>query len=206
MKKPPKKNADLTRDQRIILCVCGMAGSGKSTAAKRLAKKYGLRYCSGGDALKALASEMGYDTDRRGWWESPEGIRFLRERMENPEFDRKVDMNLLRRAEEGDVVLDSRTMPWLLKGGFKIWLEASEDVRARRIARRDGLTLEEARKYLSEKESRTKDIYKRIYGFNLGRDLTIFDLILDVNLLSKDETFHVLCMAIKNLLLRKTRD
>ena len=182
-----------------------MAGSGKSTVAKRLAERYSLRYCSGGDALKALASEMGYDADKQGWWESQEGMEFLKRRTENPEFDRKVDMKLLDWAEKGDVVLDSRTMPWLLEGGFKIWLEASEEVRTSRIAKRDRLTFEEALRYLREKESRTKEIYKSLYGFDLGDDLSPFDLILDVNLLEKDETFQTLCMAIENLVLSKRK-
>jgi len=194
-----------TYNGKIVLCICGMAGSGKSTAAKRLAEKYKFRYHSGGDALKALASEMGYDVNKRGWWESPEGIKFLQQRMKNPEFDRRVDMKLIEWAGEGNVVLDSWTMPWLLKGGFKIWLEASEEVRARRIAKRDNLSFEEALKYLREKERRTKEIYKRLYGFNLGCDFEPFHLILDVNLLSKDETFHVLCMAVENLLLKERR-
>ena len=206
MQGRPKKNADQTSDGKIVLCICGMAGSGKSTVSKRLAEKYGLRYYSGGDALKALASEMGYDADKRGWWESPEGIRFLRKRMENLEFDREVDIKLLKWAEEGNVVLDSRTMPWLLEGGFKIWLGASEEVRVRRIAKRDSLTFDEALKCLREKENKTRDIYKRLYRFDLGEDFTPFHLILDVNLLSKDETFYALCMVIRNLLLKKARD
>jgi cytidylate kinase len=44
--------------KKAVICVCGMAGSGKSTLAKRLARKYGLRCLSGGDALKALAVEV----------------------------------------------------------------------------------------------------------------------------------------------------
>ncbi|MEM2643065.1 MAG: AAA family ATPase, partial [Candidatus Bathyarchaeia archaeon] len=44
----------------LVICVCGMAGSGKSTLAKKLAEKYGLKYYSGGDALKALALERGH--------------------------------------------------------------------------------------------------------------------------------------------------
>ena len=201
-----KKELCQTCDRKIVICICGMAGSGKSTAAKRLAERYGLGYSSGGDALKALASEMGYDTGKQGWWESQEGIEFLRRRTESPEFDKKVDMKLLEWAEEGSVVLDSRTMPWLLKGGFKIWLEASEEVRTKRIAKRDRLTFEEALRYLREKESRTKEIYKRLYRFDLGEDLAPFDLILDVNLLEKEETFQTLCMVVDNLLLGKRKD
>ena len=53
--------------ESIVICICGMAGTGKSTLAKRLAKKYGLKYYSGGDALKALAIEEGYKSLERGW-------------------------------------------------------------------------------------------------------------------------------------------
>ncbi|MCJ7719560.1 AAA family ATPase, partial [Candidatus Bathyarchaeota archaeon] len=64
-KKRAKKNKE-----PLIICVCGMAGSGKSTLAKKLAEKYGLRYFSGGDVLKALAMEEGYKNVDYGWWES----------------------------------------------------------------------------------------------------------------------------------------
>ncbi len=186
----------------LVICVCGMAGSGKSTVAKRISERYGLKYYSGGDALKALASKMGYQIDKRGWWESEEGLRFLRERMENPEFDRMIDNKLLEWAEKGNVVLDSWTMPWLLDHGFKIWLEASIEVRAERVARRDGLTFEEALKSLIEKERRTRHIYERLYGFSLGDDLSPFHLIIDVNLLNKNEVFQAICAVIDNLLIR----
>ena len=99
-----------------------MAGTGKSTLSKKLAEKYGLKYYSGGDALKDLAKAEGYDLSVQGWWESPEGLKFLNERVNDPKFDKVVDDKLLEYAKQGNVLLDSWTMPWLLKGGFKIWL------------------------------------------------------------------------------------
>ena len=125
----------------IIICISGMAGSGKSTLAKKIAEKYGLKYCSGGDALKALAIEEGYKPLKRGWWEAEEGMRFLEKREKNLKFDEVVDKKLLELAEEGNVVLDSWTMPWLLKKGFKIWLDGSQEKRAERIAKRDGISV-----------------------------------------------------------------
>ena len=93
-----------------------MAGTGKSTLSKKLAEKYGLRYYSGGDVLKDLAKHEGYDVSIRGWWESPEGLKFLNERVNDPKFDKVVDDKLLEYAQQGNVLLDSWTMPWLLKG------------------------------------------------------------------------------------------
>ena len=189
-------------EKKIVVCISGMAGTGKSTLAKKLAKKYHLRYYSGGDALKALAAEEGYDSSSRGWWESPEGLRFLKKREKQLNFDKQVDDKLLEYAEEGHVLLDSWTMPWLLKTGFKIWLVASIEKRAERIARRDRIPVKEAFRVLKEKEAGTKTIYKKLYGFTLGENFEPFNLVLDTDNLNAGEVFQVLCTVMDNVVLK----
>jgi cytidylate kinase len=186
-------------EKKIVICISGMAGTGKSTLAKKLALKYGLRYFSGGDALRALAAEEGFNSSGNGWWESAEGLRFLEKRMQDPCFDKAVDDKLLEVAGQGGVLLDSWTMPWLVKGGFKIWLSASVERQAERIARRDRMTVESALLALKEKEARTRAIYKELYGFVLGEDFSPFDFVLDTDNLSADEVFQVLCMVVDNV-------
>jgi cytidylate kinase len=193
------------RPKKIVICIAGLTGCGKSTVAKRLAENYGLRYLSGGMALKELAIKMGYKPRKRGWWETSEGMKFLEQRLEDPKFDRQVDEELLKRARRGNVVLDSWTMPWLFKGGFKIWFEASPDVRAQRLAKRDGISLKEAFKAVKEKDEKTRRIYEDLYGFKLGEDYSPFDLILDVNRLDAEEVFQTLCLVIDRLVLEKQR-
>jgi CMP/dCMP kinase len=188
-------------DKKTVICISGMAGTGKSTLTKKLAEKFGLKCYSGGDALKELAATEGYDVARQGWWESPEGLTFLNERLKDPKFDKAVDAKLLEYAQQGNVLLDSWTMPWLLKDGFKIWLLASLDKRAARVAMRDKISVEEAFKVLEEKEGRTKAIYKELYGFSLGEDLSPFDLVLDTDNLTAQEVFEVLCRVIGNVVL-----
>jgi len=191
-------------EKKIVICVCGMTGCGKSTVAKKLAEKYAFRYLSGGNALKALALEAGYKPAETGWWETGEGMRFLQQRMEDSEFDKRVDERLVELAEQGNVVLDSWTMPWLLKKGFKVWLEASPEVRARRVARRDGIGVEKASKVLKEKDERTRMIYRSLYGFDLGNDFSPFNLILDTNELGIDEVFQAVCMVVDRLVFGKS--
>ena len=193
------------KDKRksLVLCISGMAGTGKSTLSKKLAAKYGLKYYSGGDALKALAAEEGYDTSSRGFWESAEGLKFLKRREEDSKFDKAVDEKLLELADRGNVLLDSWTMPWLVKSGFKIWLLASMEKRAERVAKRDKFSVEEAMRMLKEKESKTIAIYKQLYGFSLGEDYKPFDLVFDTDNLDSEEVFQVLCNVIENVVLRK---
>jgi cytidylate kinase len=185
--------------ESIVICVSGMAGSGKSTVAKKIAEKYRFKYYSGGDALKSLAIEEGYKPLNSGWWENKEGMRFLAQREKNPKYDETVDKKLLEFSKHGSVVLDSWTMPWLVKKGFKIWLDASLEKRAERIAKRDKKSVKEALEALKVKEKKTRAIYEKLYGFSLGEDFAPFNLILDTDNLKAEEVFKVLCEVLDKM-------
>ena len=191
-------------NNKVVICVSGMTGSGKSTVAKKLAEKYGLNYFSGGNAMRVLAKEEGYNSDVNGWWESAEGLGFLQKRKDDPVFDKKIDEKLLELAAEGNVVLDSWTVPWLLKeDGFKIWLEASAKVRAKRVMNRDSMNNEEALKALTEKDEQTRQIYKNLYGFDLGDDLSPFNLVLSTDDLDPDDIFYAVSVVTDRLVFGK---
>ena len=106
-------------DKKVVICISGMAGTGKSTLSQKLADKYNLKCYSGGDALKELAAAEGYTVSSKGWWESPEGLRFLGERVNDPKFDKAVDDKLLEYAQKGNVLLDSWTCLGCLKADLK---------------------------------------------------------------------------------------
>lgn len=193
------------KERKPVICISGMAGTGKSTLAKKLAQKYGLKYYSGGDALKALAAEEGGNVSSNGWWESPEGLAFLLQRERDSQFDKAVDDKLLEYAQQGSVLLDSWTMPWLLKTGFKIWLLASIQKRAERVSERDKITVKNALRILEEKESITKAIYRKLYGFTLGEDYAPFNLVLDTDNLNAEEVFQVLCKVLDSVVLKSEK-
>lgn len=188
---------------RIVICIAGLTGCGKSTVARLLSEKYGLKYLSGGHALKELALKMGYKPHKTGWWEKDEGVKFLEHRSKDSTFDKQVDAYLLEWAKRGNVIFDSWTMPWLVKNCFKIWLEASPEVRARRLAERDGINTEKAVRAIKNKDEKTRRIYNELYGFTLGEDFSPFDLILDVNQLNAEEVFRTLCVVVDRLVLGK---
>ncbi len=196
-----KEQKEVTPEKKIVVCISGLAGTGKSTLSKKIATKYNLIYYSGGDALRALAAEEGYDSNAPGWWESPEGLGFLEKREKNLEYDKLVDEKLREFAKRGNVLLDSWTVPWLINYGFKIWLLASIDKRAERIAHRDKMSKSKALEVLKEKETKTKSIYKKLYGFKLGEDFTPFNLVLDTEKLNAKEVFDVLCKVMENIIL-----
>jgi len=183
--------------KRIVICISGLAATGKSTLAKRLAGSLNLRYVSGGDGLKMLAVERGYRPGGREWWETEDGMRFLEERMRNPEFDKLVDQKLIELAKAGDVVIDSWVLPWLYRGGFNIWLKAKTEVRAERMARRSGISVEEARRLLEKRDSESIELYKKLYGIEVGRDFEPFHLVLDTSDLDESAVYRIVLQAVK---------
>ncbi len=175
------------------IIVTGFTGSGKSTLAKRLAKEFNLKYFSGGDLLRKLIAGEG-SLEERGWWESERGEEAFQKRSLNEDFDRKVDNFLLNvLQDENDVVVDSWTAAYLYNRGdaIKIYLKADLDERARRVSLRDGITFKDAKKAIKKKDKSSKDQYRRLYGFKLGDDLTVFNLVIDTTHLDEDEVFDL---------------
>ncbi|MEM0381687.1 MAG: cytidylate kinase family protein [Nitrososphaerota archaeon] len=181
----------------IVVIVSGLAASGKSTLSRQLSERLGVERYSGGEALKAVAARKGYETSGNSWWESEAGMQFLAMREENESLDRMVDEELLSIARRGGVVIDSWVLPWLFDGGFKIWLKADKAVRAARLAKRAGLSLEEALKILEERDTRNAELYRRLYGFRLGSDLEPFHLILDTSRLGSHEVLEIVYTSVK---------
>ncbi len=163
------------------IIISGFAGSGKSTLAKRLAERYGLRYVCGGDVLKELAKEEGYNPTEN-WWETEEGMEFLKQRETNPEWDLKLDKKLMEIAEKGNCVITSWALPWIFTGkAVKIWLSASQEERARRIAKRDRISYEEALEAVKKRDEENIKLYKKLYGYTFGADLEVFDIIVETD-------------------------
>jgi len=171
----------------ITIIFSGMAGSGKSSLARAIASKYGLKYVCGGDILKEMAGEEGYKITGNDWWETAEGIKFLSQRKKNFDFDKRLDEHMIAKAKEGGVAMTSWAIPWLGAPGIKIWVDVTQEVRAKRISGRDGIPYAEALKLVKTRDKENIALYKKMYGYTLRRDLDVFDLVLDANVNGIDE-------------------
>jgi len=173
------------------IIISGPPAIGKTTIAKGLTKEFGLVYLSGGDILKELAEEEGFDTKRDDWWDTQEGMNFLSKRKENSEFDRKVDDKLKKLFSEGDVVITSYTLPWLVDGGIKIWLDGSKENSAQRMTTRDNLSETNALEIVQKRYNENKIIYKTLYGFEFGENLSVFDKIIETDGLNAEQVLEI---------------
>jgi cytidylate kinase len=160
------------------IILCGMPAVGKTTVARIIAAKLSLRLIGGGDILKEIALEEGYNAVGDDWWDTKEGMKFMEERAGSPEFDKEVDRRLLARARKGDVVMTSYTLPWLSKDGVKVWLSGTEQSRAERMAKRDSSSPEECAKVIEARDRENYALYKKLYGIRFGKDLSPFTIVV----------------------------
>jgi cytidylate kinase len=159
---------------------------------------------SGGNVLKELAQDEGFDTGGDDWWDTPEGMSFLSHRQENSEFDKKVDAKLKKLFLEGNVVITSYTLPWIVEGGVKIWLAGSMENSARRMTVRDNLSKNDTVKIVQKRYDENKIIYKTLYGFEFGEDLSVFNKVIETDNLDAVHVLEVAKSTVRELFEIKT--
>ncbi|MGA7370756.1 MAG: cytidylate kinase family protein [Nitrososphaeraceae archaeon] len=170
--------------QPFSIIVSGWPAVGKTTVAAELADEFGLKIYNGGDILKQIATNMGYQTSGADWWDSEGGRQFMVKRKSDPTADRIVDNKLKAIIEGGNAVITSYTLPWLVKDKcIKLWLRGSPKNRARRMATRDKISYVEATEIVKERDSQNRRIYKDLYGFEFGKDLSVFDFSLNTDMM-----------------------
>ena len=186
------------------IIISGPPAIGKTTIAKGLAKEFDIEYLSGGDILKDLAGEQGFQTQGDDWWDTQEGINFLDQRKKNSEFDKNVDNKLKELFSKGGIVVTSYTLPWLVEGGVKIWLDGSKENSALRMTTRDNSSKDDALEIVQKRYNENKIIYKELYGFEFGEDLSVFDKIIETDELNVEQVLEIAKSTVREFFGTKT--
>lgn len=187
----------MVANKLFSIVISGWPAVGKTTIACKLAEEFDITMYNGGDILKMLAEEenKGYSVKRDDWWDTIEAKKFMEKRKSDPSFDKKVDKKLIEIVKKGGTVITSYTLPWLVQDEsiiiIKFWLRGSPENRARRMANRDGISFEEAKRIIKLRDEENKKIYYGLYGFRFGEDLTVFDYVLNTDRLSIDSLVDI---------------
>lgn len=155
----------------MLITISGLPGSGTSTVARAVAATLEIERLDGGTVFRAMAAERGLSLASFGELAETD-----------PAFDLELDSRLAARAHAGDVVLESRLAGWIATNegldGTKVWIGCSALERARRVAARDGGSVDDALVINEVREASEAARYGTYYGIDLA-DLSIYDLMLD---------------------------
>lgn len=165
----------------LVIAISGKPGSGKTSLAKRLAQELNLRYVSMGQIFRGMARSMNINLEE-----------LCRLAEEDPSIDRLIDTTAIEEAKKGCVVVDGHITAWILReiAHIKILTYAPLEVRAERIARRDGKSLEEALHEIRIREESEMRRYGRYYGINM-ENLDVFDIVINTSALREEEVAAV---------------
>ncbi len=173
----------------MIITVSGPHGTGKSTYASRIATALGIRHLSAGVVFRRLAREKEISLEEFGQMA-----------LKDPSIDKLVDERTVQEAHRGNVVLDGQLTGWVLKdrADLRICLTAPETIRLQRIAKRDKISLKQAKEETRVREAVQRRRYMKHYGFRVD-DRSIYHLIFDTSLGSIGDTAKVLIAAARTV-------
>ena len=102
-------------------------------------------------------------------------------------------------ANEGNVIIEGRTAFMVLdrEATLKVFLYADKNVRAERVAKRRGITLEEALEEVERSDEDRNRLTERLYKKSFT-DPSLYDVILDTTKMAYKEVAQVIENLVKH--------
>jgi len=157
----------------VLITISGLPGSGKTTVARLVALELGLEHVYAGNIFRRQA-----EANRLTLAE------YVARAETDPSIDRELDRQMEARAAQGDAVLEGRLAAFVAdRAGvpaLRVFLEASEDVRAARISGREGGAAAERLREIQAREASDHHRYLDLYGVDY-HDHARYDLVMETD-------------------------
>jgi len=172
------------------ITISGLPGAGKTTVCNKLSEVLGLRAIVFGKIFRELAAEKGLSLSELGALAETD-----------PSIDQNIDSKILEIARGNeDIILESRLSSYMLSRNsipsFKIYLDASPEVRMSRVGVRECESMECARKKTIERQACEAKRYKKYYDIDIN-DMSVYDLIINTDNLDPDEVLKVILKGLE---------
>jgi cytidylate kinase len=150
----------------VRVAISGKSGCGNSTVSRLVADRLGLPMIN--YTFKDLARDNGMTFEE-----------VCQKAEQGPEFDYLIDRMQVEMAEKGPCVLGSRLAIWLLRDkAFTVYLDAPPEIRAARIARREGTPHGISLQNMLRRDQRDRERYLRLYEWDVD-DYSFARLVID---------------------------
>lgn len=180
------------------ICIAGLTASGKTTHSHLVCGEFGLTYVSGSQIqLNFLGISP---IQSRDFWISQEAKALW-----NHDQFNKIDAELLRlESISTGYIFDGSTMPWRHnKPALCIWLESDLNSRVKKSIishrGRSNVSPDQYEELIKGKDRATIDLCNELYDIQISKDLSCFDLILDISSTTKATTLRASLKSISRV-------
>ena len=164
------------------IAICGLTGSGKNTLGELLANELGYKLVC--PTFKDLAAKEGISL-----------MDFQKKAAKDPNIDKKFDQLLREQADE-DCVITTWLGPWIVDADLKIKLFTPDEIRAKRVAKRDGVSEKDALLAMKTRDEQNHTRYMKLYKIDIYSD-DIFDIKLNSGKYNPQELLRIVLEAIE---------
>lgn len=163
----------------ITITISGLSGAGKTTIAKEIAKVGKLKLVNSGDIFRQIAKEKKMPLEQFS-------------KIRKPEIDYELDKRTIKLAKEGNVVIVGRIAGYAAGdyADWKIFVDCALDIRAKRVAKREGKSVTKAKKDIEKRDKADADHYWKLYKID-DTDKKIYDIVINTSYLTKKETIQL---------------
>jgi cytidylate kinase len=173
------------------IAISGKSGCGNTSVTRIVGERLGLRVIN--YTFKNMAAEMGITFEE---------LRELAER--DDRFDRQLDSRQVELAAAPGCVLGSRLAMWLLADAdLKVYLDGTPQIRAARVARREGTEPAETLAETIERDRRDRQRYLRLYSIDIDR-FDHADVVVDTSLGDEAYVARRVIVALQERLRRRS--
>ena len=157
----------------MLITISGLPGSGKTTVARLVAAALGLEHVYAGNIFRRQAEEAGLTLQE-----------YAQRAETDPTIDRQLDDRMRERARAGRAVLEGRLAAFMANeagvAALKVYLDASEPVRAARITNREGGVTAERLQEIQARETSDRQRYRDLYGVDY-HDTRLYDVVVETD-------------------------
>lgn len=175
--------------KKHIITINGFPGSGKSSAAKGVAKKLGYEHFSSGDLYRKMAADRGLTVEE---------LNYAAEKQK--EIDFEVDKLITSLgSEKNNLVMDSRMGFHFIPDSFKVFLDLDPKTAAERTfahirnqgrESQSGASAQEVLEKTLKRRASEQKRYQSLYGVDIN-DTSQFDLVVDTARHNLDQVIEI---------------
>jgi CMP/dCMP kinase len=169
------------------ITVTGQSGTGSTAVADLVAKKLGYTHASVGDFFREMATKMQMDIQT-----FDDYVR------EHPEYDLEIDKKQREFGTSNDNFVYESRLGWhFIPDSVKILITCNLEERIRRVAQKESVSEEEAKKHIEEREQVLVGRFASLHGVEDPLNPKHFDIVVDSSTDSSEVVVDKILASIK---------